>query len=480
MAKDPDELPPFTPDGLPAGSDEVAESAATRSAEPVMPASDAAADTGPGSGPPADTTGTLASEPVSTTSNPDVQPSSPRLTDTPAAAAPDVRPPPPAEPDLSATPTDAHPPATDAHTPTTTGPEGGLPAPAPDVQRHPPTEPDGERPTTAPDVQPPTAIEPVGESAAPDAATSPSAEVEVAGTSLAPDGELGAEHDAAVAKREDDGDSVDDDAGGIDEADDTGRHGSKVGGLLTKQVQVEAKHILIVAAILAATVGAYLLGHRQGKQLEGATAPRTTSSTAFKVPKDFETIGDDATGVKLSLPKDWVRYSTQGLDPAIRIAVGVPNTSDTVVVRVNAYSREVTKDNVEDQKNVFDQLLAGEKIKLLVNQPVTVRGLPALFYVYSFTDQQSGKTGIHAHYFVFQGRKMVSMIFQALPPERPEDRYKELAPVYDTIMRSLEVAPGPPPAFLEQLGSTSTTAAGAPTPSTAPPATGPGTTPTSR
>ena len=62
---------------------------------------------------------------------------------------------------------------------------------------------------------------------------------------------------------------------------------------------------------------------------------------------------------------------------------------------------------------------------------------------------------------------MVSLIFQALP----ESRYETLAPTFDKIANSLEVAPGPPPAFLEPaVTSPSTTAPGAPAPAPGAPA----------
>jgi len=89
-------------------------------------------------------------------------------------------------------------------------------------------------------------------------------------------------------------------------------------------------------------------------------------------------------------------------------------------------------------------LFADEPVTILVDQTLTLRGLPALFYVYRFTDESSGRTGIHAHFFVYQGRKMVSMVFQALP----EARYELLARTFDLIANSLEVATGPP-SFLE-------------------------------
>ncbi len=241
----------------------------------------------------------------------------------------------------------------------------------------------------------------------------------------------------------------------------------------SKKVEIDLRFLVATLVLVALAAGAYAFGTYQGNKGRAAVdGPNSTGTTVFKPPKEFVPLADPATGVKLSVPKDWVRYSTRDLpDKALRLSVGIPNTGDTVVVRVSPYSTEITEANLGDQKNLFDELLGGEKIQIFVNQPTKLAGLPALFYVYRFTDEATGKAGIHAHYFVFQGRKMVSLIFQALP----ESRYETLAATFDTIANSLEVAPGPPPDFLQPVdpgSSPATTAApGAPSPP-APPTTG--------
>lgn len=257
-----------------------------------------------------------------------------------------------------------------------------------------------------------------------------------------------------------------DDDGGGDEA--TGRRG----GLLNKQIQVDAKSILVVVAVIGFAVGAFLLGQRQARDGGTPSAGGTTATTAFKVPRDFVTFEDKDTGIKLAIPKEWPQFTTKDLDASYRLLIGVPDAKDTLRVRVNAYSKEITAANVADQKAVVDAIFSSEKITILADEIITLNGMPALFYVYKFTDS-SGEPGIHAHFFVFQGRKMVTMVFEAVP----EARYAILAPVFDQIKDSLVVAPGPPPAFLEELGAPTTASPG---PTTVPGATTvPATTPAS-
>jgi hypothetical protein len=261
---------------------------------------------------------------------------------------------------------------------------------------------------------------------------------------------------------DDDNDEDDGDFDGDDDGDDAP---ARKGGLLTRQVQVDARMILIIAAVLAIGVGAYVLGQ---KQAQDAAAPPTTATstpptTAFTVPKDFIPFDDKETGIQLAVPKDWVAYSTRDLDASYRLLVGVPDAKDNLRVRMNAYSQAVTMDNIKDQQAVVDSIFAQEKIEILAREIPTVNGMPALYYVYKFADKD-GEPGFHAHFFVFQGRKMVSLVFEAVP----EARFTLLAPVFDQIANSLQVAPGEPPAFLQE-----STIAGATGPAAAPGATTP-------
>ena len=253
----------------------------------------------------------------------------------------------------------------------------------------------------------------------------------------------------------------------LEDEDDDDEAPAKRTNPLTRQIQIEPRTVVIIIAVLAVCAGAYYLGQKQARDVASPTATTASSTpptTAFTLPKDFLPFDDKETGIKLAVPKDWVAYSTRDLDRSYRLLIGVPEAKDNLRVRMNAYSTAVTKDNIKDQQAVVDSIFAQEKIEILARETPTVNGMPALYYVYKFTDAQ-GAPGFHAHFFVFQGKKMVSLVFEAVP----EDRFTVLAPVFDQIANSLEVAPGEPPAFLvEATGSgaagPATTAAPAPTP----------------
>lgn len=331
--------------------------------------------------------------------------------------------------------------ATEAGTSDASGVSGGAAPEATEVPATGTTEPasstdgDGARDGAAADVE---TVTPNGEAAG--------------ATSLTT---TDADDRAGMGSVDDLDDDLDDDRD-EDDADDDGGGGGKEGGgsLLTRQVQIDARTILIIVAVFAIGVGAYVLGQKQARDAE-PTATTPTSAppgTGFTVPKDFVPFDDKETGIKLAIPKDWVAYSTRDLDRSYRLLVGVPNAKDNLRVRMNAYSTAVTPENIKDQQAVVDAIFAQEKIEILAREVPSVNGLPALYYVYKFTDAE-GKPGYHAHFFVFQGKKMVSLVFEAVP----EDRFQLLAPTFDQIANSLQVAPGDPPAFLvEATGSGAT------------------------
>lgn len=285
--------------------------------------------------------------------------------------------------------------------------------------------------------------------------------------------------DAAASAADDNGGSgsgSDIDSDGSDDGPDDEDDDAAKGGLLDKKIQLDAKTLLVVLAVmglLAIAAGYYLLDQRQAKDA-AAPKPAPTATTVFRLPTEYVPFEDKETGVTLSVPKDWRQRSTRNLGPAARLLLEVPNTQDTVLLRVNSYSQEVTPANLGDQKAVIDALFAAEKITILEVVPGDLGGMPTLAYVYNFTDP-TGVVGIHAHYFIFQGRKAVQLIFQALPI----DHYSSggLGTVWSKISESIKITPGPPPDFLEQLGAaqTGTTVPGPATtapPPSAPPSTG--------
>ena len=100
----------------------------------------------------------------------------------------------------------------------------------------------------------------------------------------------------------------------------------------------------------------------------------------------------------------------------------------TLTVPVNAT-------NLASAERLTSRIVSGgpgvKLLKLHYRQPaaVTVGGFPGLLYLYTFVDPTTGETGAHAHYFLFDGKTMITLVFQSLP----SNNFVSLAPLFDRI-----------------------------------------------
>ncbi|HSZ30000.1 MAG TPA: hypothetical protein VK784_09630, partial [Pseudonocardiaceae bacterium] len=81
-----------------------------------------------------------------------------------------------------------------------------------------------------------------------------------------------------------------------------------------------------------------------------------------------------------------------------------------------------------------DKIVTSNKSVQLVTDPkqIELGGFPGFFYFYSFKDPTTGLEGAHSHFFLFNGKTMISMVFQTLPKEH----FTESAKTFDQIAGS--------------------------------------------
>jgi hypothetical protein len=180
----------------------------------------------------------------------------------------------------------------------------------------------------------------------------------------------------------------------------------------------------LVGALLAA-VGAALIA----RQLVSSDSPSATKPSA---PRGFVEFRDPRARLSLAYPKGWTRL--QSPDTAVELLVarddGVSFLLRTVPLRL-----AITAENLSQAKQFTDKTLKDNKRLKLLGKPQVIKlgGMPGFLYVYTFRDPQTRRTAAHAHYFVFRGRRMISLVFQALPA----DRLADLAPTFESIARTL-------------------------------------------
>lgn len=209
--------------------------------------------------------------------------------------------------------------------------------------------------------------------------------------------------------------------------------------------------VLLVGAVALVAVVAFLAGRNAGDPERADNAgPTTTTTRPAAIPRDFVTYHDADAGFSLKHPRNWRRVAgpdvagpVSALEPGrvLERAIFSAGGQDALKVQVVRTQTPVTSANVGDIKAFTDALyeeLTKETRALNVQQrSVTINGMPAYYYLYTFKDAASGQDGAHARYFVFQGRSMYMLVFQALPA----DGFTRLAPVFDLVAESFQADP---------------------------------------
>lgn len=182
-------------------------------------------------------------------------------------------------------------------------------------------------------------------------------------------------------------------------------------------------------AIPAAIFGPQLMGIEESAEQAEANAPAQASE-----PAGFTEFRNDEAGIALSYPSSWVELRPK--KPEENLLIASDGGGNVISLRVVDLPKAVSKQEVESgtiQKET-DQVVGANPQATLLNEPrqLELGGLPGYWYLYSFPDKVSGQPGVHSHYFIFDGKKMFSLVLQTVPAEK----FQESAPVFDQITNS--------------------------------------------
>ncbi|MQA17254.1 MAG: hypothetical protein GEV09_24950 [Pseudonocardiaceae bacterium] len=191
--------------------------------------------------------------------------------------------------------------------------------------------------------------------------------------------------------------------------------------------------VLLVAGVatVAAVVGQRLLAPEPAAPPPAAAAgPSATTNP----PAGMVEFRQPEAGFALSYPADWTRLQSSDKQVVLLAAAG---QQESFLVRVLQLDAAVGPQQLPAAKQVTDQIVKSNKSVKLLAQPkqIELGGLPGYFYFYSFQDPKTGKKGAHTHFFVFNDKKMISMVFQAVPLEN----FQSAAPTFDKITNSFRV-----------------------------------------
>lgn len=172
-----------------------------------------------------------------------------------------------------------------------------------------------------------------------------------------------------------------------------------------------------------------------------STIPGTTLPES-----EFTTYTDDDAGFSLRYPKSWDRYGSK--DPNDHLIAAEPPTAgeqpgNGVIVRLFRTEVPTTSDNLQNIRAFTDGVVGDVPSATVLQRAleINIDGMPGYFYLYTFTDETTGREGAHGHFFLFRGRKAYQVIVEAIPAEG----YARLAPLFDQITDSFKSEPDTAP-----------------------------------
>ncbi|MGH4013869.1 MAG: hypothetical protein ACRDSL_08045 [Pseudonocardiaceae bacterium] len=199
----------------------------------------------------------------------------------------------------------------------------------------------------------------------------------------------------------------------------------------------KTKLLAIVAGVLVAG-GLAVPAAIFGPQMVGIEEPaeQTEANTPAQAPKpaNFTEFRHEEAGIALSYPSSWVQLKTD--DPQI-LLLASDGPENSFLLRAVELPNPVGQQELGSAKQLTDQIVGANQTAKMLVEPTRIElgGLPGHWYFYSFQDEASGQPGIHSHYFVFDGKTMLTLVFQTLPAEK----FQESAPIFDQITSSFRV-----------------------------------------
>lgn len=145
---------------------------------------------------------------------------------------------------------------------------------------------------------------------------------------------------------------------------------------------------------------------------------------------------DKRDKLSISYPASWPRIASS--DPALPLVAGTAEAS--VSMRTTRLGTEVGLETLDRAKALTDKLvMRGRRVKQLrpPRRIDNLGGLPGWLYIYSFQDPASGERGAHAHYFLFRGDTLITLVFQTVPSER----FATYAPLFDRLAATFDAKP---------------------------------------
>lgn len=182
-------------------------------------------------------------------------------------------------------------------------------------------------------------------------------------------------------------------------------------------------------------VGAAFLGNSLVSD-DAKEAPKKRAAAADPdLPRAFVRFRDRPGAFSIAHPSDWVRLPPPSGD--VRILAARAGASFSM--RISSVGLEIGPQSLGPARSITDRLVseAGSIKQLRKPETITLGGLPGYLYLYTFRDADTKQRGVHAHYFLFRGKQLYQLVFQALPAVT----FDSLTRTFDAIAETLRVTP---------------------------------------
>lgn len=186
---------------------------------------------------------------------------------------------------------------------------------------------------------------------------------------------------------------------------------------------------MVALVVVLLGVSGWVIGNALSSSPSHHPRKRPSSPTSKYV--EFK---DPAGAFEGAYPPNWKRVATAG-SQFVLLAEG-PDGASYEVAKA-ALNAPINATNLSAAEKLTNRVVkSGYHVKLLrAPEAVSLGGLPGILYLYTFTDPASGEKGAHAHYFLFDGKEMITLVFQSLP----SNNFVSLAPLFTRIASTFHV-----------------------------------------
>ena len=212
------------------------------------------------------------------------------------------------------------------------------------------------------------------------------------------------------------------------------RHGVSGFGRSLSGFRPPLSRTVVAIALVGVGASVGMLISPSTPSASSAVAPQAGSSPSSSPapadrPSGMTEYTDQKLGFKVAYPSSWRRVDVP--PDSLVLDAGDENA---VSIRRFSLAAAIDAANLAQIRAVTDGILGAPdaKLTILQTEQVKVGNLLGIYYLYYFPLQ--GTQGVHAHYFLFNGKTMYTLVFQS----GGATEFQKIASVFDSVSTSFQ------------------------------------------